>query len=395
MSDFRIDRRALCATSGLVVCLSAAGVRVAQASAFPDDGDAFSLWQLWNDRTIRGTPLALVAAGVLAASPHDTQPWLFHVRSDAIDVYADLSRNLGAMDALVREMHLGLGCAIENMLVAAPVNGFDATLEIVPGSLLDLRARQGVLKAATLRLSPVAPRAPDSLHRAIPERHTNRYAYERARTLAAPWQDFAAHAGVDDGVRLFLFADGPQRARFDALVVDATQAIVDDPQMGIDNTRWLRASRADIAAHRDGVTLDAAGLSPLMLFLAKLFPVSSDMSNRAWLSQTRDTHLATAPLTGLIAVGDRYDRRDTIAAGRTWQRLHLSATVAGIAMQPLNQPIEMIDRERQLGRGSVWAARAAQLTGPQWQATFAFRAGYSNDQGVASPRRALHDVVRA
>ena len=80
------------------------------------EGDAYAPWRLWDDPSIRGTPLALVAAGVLAANPHDTQPWLFAVSADAIEIFADLSRNLGAMDAYLREMHLGLGCAIENML---------------------------------------------------------------------------------------------------------------------------------------------------------------------------------------------------------------------------------------------------------------------------------------
>jgi hypothetical protein len=73
------------------------------------EGDAYAPWDLWNDPGVRGTPLALVAAAVLAANPHDTQPWLFRIGDDAIDVLADLSRNLGAMDAYVREMHLGLG----------------------------------------------------------------------------------------------------------------------------------------------------------------------------------------------------------------------------------------------------------------------------------------------
>ena len=76
--------------------------------------------------SIRNTPLALVAAGVIAANPHDTQPWLFAVGDDAIEIFADTSRNLGAMDACVREMHLGLGCAIENMLTAAGANGYAA-----------------------------------------------------------------------------------------------------------------------------------------------------------------------------------------------------------------------------------------------------------------------------
>ena len=236
-------------------------------------------------------------------------------------------------------------------------------------------------------------RAPDALWRAIPERHTNRYGYDRAKSLPAHWREFAAHADIGDDVRVFLFSDGPQRAGFDALVVDATEALIGDPQMARDNTRWERSAQADIEAHRDGVTMDTAGLSPFMLFVSKLIPVSSDMSNSAWLAQTRDTHLPTAPLVGLIAVKDRYDRESTIAAGRTWQRLHLSATVEGIAMQPLNQPIEMVDRERQRGPGRDWDRRVAQLTGPDWQATFSFRAGYSDHAAPPSPRRALKDVV--
>jgi hypothetical protein len=103
--------------------------------------------------------------------------------------------------------------------------------------------------------------------------------------------------------------------------------------------------------------------------------------------------LASAPLTGLIAVSDRYDRKATLAAGRVWQRLHLSATARGLAMQPLNQPIEMIDRERQTGQGDQWAKRIARLTGDEWQATFSFRAGFASRAAPPSPRRRLKDVV--
>ena len=66
---------------------------------------------------------------MLAANPHDTQPWLFAVSADAIEIFADLSRNLGAMDAYVREMHLGLGCAIENMALTAGPNGYAVEVE--------------------------------------------------------------------------------------------------------------------------------------------------------------------------------------------------------------------------------------------------------------------------
>jgi hypothetical protein len=124
-----------------------------------------------------------------------------------------------------------------------------------------------------------------------------------------------------------------------------------------------------------------------------VFPVSAQTSHEAWLKQTRDVQLASAPLTGLIAVRDRYDRGGAIAAGRFWQRLHLRAVALGLGLQPLNQPIEMIDRERRAGRGAEWARRIAELTGEDWQATFSFRAGFPSQATPASPRRRLADVV--
>ena len=391
------SRRNLLAWTGggsLWLISSGGALRAASPVEHLPEGDAYSPWQLWNAPSLRGTPLALVAAGVLAANPHNTQPWLFRVSDDAIDVYADLSRNLGAMDAYVREMHLGLGCAIQNMMLAAGPNGYVSELESMPGSLLALHERRAPVHAATLSLARRPPTPPCALCRAIPERHTNRYAYDRSRSLPSEWRDFAAHSDVTDDVRVVLFADGPARQDFDAAAVEATEAIITDKEMIADSDHWLRMSSSDIARHRDGPSLETAGLSWYTLLFARFFPVSPGTAHAAWLTHTRDT-VASAPLTGLIAVRDRYDRPGALAAGRTWQRLHLSAAANGIAMQPLNQPIEMIDRERASGRGNRWQTRLAALTGPDWQATFAFRAGYASETAPASPRRRLKDVLVA
>ena len=387
-------RQTLALGSGLTLVFAGGCLRIANAEGqYLPEGDAYAPWGLWNDPGVRDTPLALVAAAVLAANPHDTQPWLFRIGDDAIEVLADLSRNLGAMDAFVREMHLGPGCAIENMLVAAGPNGYDAEVEVVEGSLENLAERRSPVAAASVRLKKRPPSAIDDSYRSIALRHTNRYAYERAKPVPADWLEFSRQAGSDEGALVILFDEGEDRRAFDAAVVDATQAIIDDKIMISDSDRWFRSSRAEIEAHRDGPTLDAAGLSFFALTYTRLFSVSPETSHAAWLNQTRDVQLASAPLTGLIAVGDRYDRKATLAAGRVWQKLHLSATTRGLAMQPLNQPIEMIDRERQTGQGHQWAKRIAHLTGDEWQAMFSFRAGFASLPAPPSPRRRLKDVV--
>ena len=383
------------ARRGLLVAGAAGLAAGGCAAPAPRTDAAYAPWRQWDDPAIRGTPRALVAAAILAANPHDTQPWRFSVSEGRVEVFADLSRNLGAMDAYVRELHLGLGCAIQNALLAAGPNGYAAELQVEPGSLGQLTERRAPVLAATLHLSRRQPTAPDVLYQAIPRRHTNRYAYHRDRPLPQAWRDAALTGEGDAAVRLVLFDDGPQRRRFDAVVIAATEAIIADPPMIADSDRWVRATRAEIEAHRDGPTLEAAGLSPLKLALARTFPVSPAASHAGWLSQTREVQLPSAPLVGLICVRDRYDRPGAIAAGRAWQRLHLDAVARGIALQPLNQPIERVDRERQRGVGQAWRDRVAELTGPDWQATFAFRAGWPTTPAPPSPRRALGDIIAA
>ena len=127
---------------------------------------------------------------------------------------------------------------------------------------------------------------------------------------------------------------------------------------------------------------------------AKIIPAPSlESSDQQWLGSTRDIHVGTAPVLGIIAVRDLYDRPNALRAGQVWQRMHLLATELGIAMQPLNQPVEMVDRERQLGKPDAMAQALAAFTGPDWKSTFSFRVGIAERPARLSPRRAIEDVV--
>jgi hypothetical protein len=76
-----------------------------------------------------------VRAAILAASPHSTQPWLFKVTNSSIEFYIDTKRNVGALDPYLREEHIGMGCALENLMLAAAANGYQATLTLFSGKL--------------------------------------------------------------------------------------------------------------------------------------------------------------------------------------------------------------------------------------------------------------------
>ncbi len=366
---------------------------------------AYSAWSLWNDPKLARTPLALVAAAVLAANPHDTQPWRFRVSADAIEIAADTSRHLGTMDPFLREMHIGLGCALENIALAAPVHGYRAEFTLEPGSLLALTLRGGSVRAATVRLSRAATSGATSgqfggLFEMIPRRHTNRYPYDRKIALPAGWRETLRACVDTPEVKLVLFEQTADLVRFRAMMTEATEAIIRDPVMIADSDRWFRNSPAEIEKFRSGPNLDTAGLPPLTRMLARMIPVSEDAQHKAWLNQTRDAQVGTADVFGVLAVRDLHDRRACLTAGRVWQRMHLSAVSREIAMQPLNQPWEVVDRARQLGQPGHWAQRLGNLIGASagapsgvWSGTFSFRLGMSTHAAPASPRRALADVL--
>jgi hypothetical protein len=356
---------------------------------------AYEPWRSW--RADGGqSPLTVVHAAVLAANAHDTQPWRFQIGSDRIDVYADGDRHLGAMDPFRREMHLSLGCALENAVLIARSLGYAANLRTGGGLLQEGGVRDEAGPAASISLGKQqADASPLALAAAIAHRHTNRSPYQGDRSIPIDMLHQLSALASDAAVRLMWITDPAARRDFAAATVAATESIVADSVMIADSDRWFRATDAEIELHRDGPTLYCAGLSPLVLFGARLMSVSTESAHRHWIDQTRDAQLGTRPLIGLICVKDLYDREGALRAGRLWQRLHLQGTLLGLGMQPLNQLPECVDRERQLGSPSISSKTLAGFSDAAWQPTFAFRVGWPTRPGPASPRRSLQSVLMA
>jgi len=355
-------------------------------------GEPYEPWAQWRGSVVDGIARPLSAA-ILAANPHDTQPWLFEPGDETITVYADRARNLGSFDPFRREMHLGIGAAIENLVRAAGVYGYTPYVRPVAGRLTN--ALPDIPKAvAHITMDPGAP-GRDPLYEAIPDRHTNRGAYLDSGVAQAVLIDLDMLV-EDLGVRLVFLTDPSARREMADLIVDATVRITADPQMSADSAHWIRTGRREVAAHRDGVTVDAAGLSPATVMLGKLLPdLSPAQQDGYWLAATRDTQVH-APVLGMILVKDRLDMASSIAAGRAWQRIHLALTAANLAAQPLNQPVECIDRNAELGRPDTYQNALVKLArAPGWQPTFAFRLGYAEKPAPPSPRRPLADVMKS
>lgn len=313
-------------------------------------GAPYELWSGWQDAP--GVH-ALVAAGVLAANPHNLQPWLFELGvdergGDVIDVFDDPSRAMPVNDADGRERAAGYGCAIQNIVVAARATGLQAEVVTLPDG--DPR------RVARITVSAGAQPTDRELRlaAAIANRHSNRGPYTDqpvdphlldAHTLDAP-----------AGATVEWITDTAQRAALGALIVDATQAIVDDEEMSTEAFGLFRSDRADIDRYRDGLTLDGQGLDPITLLLAKILPAQSRAS------------------------GDQF-----------WVN-----TDAALGLQHINQITACIARDTATGSPDRFSNRWADTTGiPARETLRAFRVGHPQRIPNPSPRRPLADVLSA
>ncbi|GLS28441.1 Acg family FMN-binding oxidoreductase [Neomesorhizobium albiziae] len=335
--------------------------------------------------------MKLVYSAILASNAHNSQPWRFRLAGDTITISADAERHIGSFDPFRREMHLSIGCALENLHQAAHAQGLEVRMELPPGMMA-----LGALPASPAAIVRLGKGKQDEteLFRAIPHRHTHRGRYCLDRHVPDELlAEFYAAVPENPSIRLFLFA-GSDKEGLANLIVSATKAIVEDRQMSRDNARWFRFAQDAVEQKRDGLTLDANVTAPLQNFAAKIFPPSPESADRHWLQDTEKIQLGTAPLLGMIAVRDLYDRPTALQAGRLWQRLHLLLTARGLAGQPLNQPVERVDRERELDLPHQMAEALAQFTrDAAWLPTFIFRVGYAARPPSVSPRRPVESVV--
>src|SRR5918993_3894093 len=313
-------------------------------------------------------------------------------------------------------MYEGLGCALENLVLAAEAKGYAYKLKLMPNPTnkthvasisltTNSKSKNSVNGNKTAASSTITTNGSSmksdtlSLYNAIPQRHTNRGPYDKNKPVS---QDILESLGLlsktispQARMTIFWFITSDQRRKVGDLILQATQAIVDDKEQSYDDFKWYRSSWQDIQTNRDGLSVDASGSSWYLGFLAKLLPpISTEEYGSSQLQLAKDTYVATAAAFGIIAVHDVFDNIQRLEGGMFYQRMQLWATSNGLAMQPMNQVTERADREVSLGIEQTFGSALRELiANPNWQALFTFRIGYPTIEALSSPRRSVQEVV--
>ena len=267
-----MQRRSFLKGAGIVtVAVVGGGVwRASDQGVFSvGEGPAYEPWKDWRNAG-NDSPLALVGAAILAASPHNTQPWLFKVANSSIELHIDTQRNVGALDPYLREEHIGMGCALENLMLAAPASAYAATAAVLSGKLGTISAEPKPKFLARVDLIP-GKREESELYNAIPRRHTNRGPYDPGKAISPDFIDALSHLSGDyPDVRLFLFTTAADRKKIVEISSTANTEIYSDPDVQHGSERWIRTQWSSVQEYCDGLTIDAFGLPPIATAISKM-----------------------------------------------------------------------------------------------------------------------------
>ncbi len=307
-----------------------------------------------------------VLAATAAPSVHNTQPWLFRLRPDAIDVLVDRNRQLHSLDPQGREMYVSVGAAVFNLRLALRASGWRTEARLTPDVNADLAARVKI--SGSVRITPAAL----ALAEAIQRRHTNRRPFTD-KPVADEIITELARAAATEGADLMV-TDGPLRDGVLSLTRTADNRMRRDKTYRAELAAWTTAGGV---GRRDGVPRQSFG------------PRDKDAA-----LPMRDLGLGIGAATAVVefeseptilllfTVGDT--PADWLRAGAALQRVWLTGTVRGLAATPLTQVTEIPQLRELLAESAT--GRVVQTV---------LRIGYPSVPAAATPRRSLDEVVIA
>jgi nitroreductase len=304
----------------------------------------------------------LLRYAILAPSSHNTQPWKFRVAGDEIQIFTDPTRWLKVADPDQRELYISVGCALENLFIAAEHLGYNHRVTYFP------QPDQADL-AAIAKFTPLVRRSfrGHELFEAIPLRHTNHKTYDDVYRIPVADLAYLQECCVEPGLQLHLTSDAKLREQVQDLVVRGDAIQFADPAFREELGYWI-----------------GQGVFGSSWLLSHLEQLAVSYINIGKLTALRDTTmLMSAPVIGLLS-SNQNDGETQVKTGQVFERICLAAASRGIWLQPMSQIIELPELKAELANIFLPPGVYPQHT---------FRLSYAEPEPVHTPRRPLTEVL--
>lgn len=267
----------------------------------------------------------------LAPNTHNVQPWAFFIseKSYQITVYLDRSRVLPASDKDGRQSVISIGCALENILVAAAAYGKKCSLHILenekdkytPTSLED-----------TLRYTPIAELTfeasiptDNQLLKAISNRKVMRAEYDREKIIDETILQKIQEAGKHPGIELHLIGDPIRRQAMAEFQGQADSYVINSKKFSRELGDWLLPNESTSSLGMPGIGFGLQNDEALRLHRALRGEESLQPEDGLKFALAGKIAMEKSPFIGFLTA-EKDDPQHWIAAGQALEHIFLTCT---------------------------------------------------------------------
>lgn len=312
-----------------------------------------------------------VGYAILAPSGHNTQPWLFEIIEDGVNLYADKTRALPVIDPDNRELTISCGAALTNFITAANNFGFDAKIDLFPD-----KNNSDLLAFVKLSKGFEPTDFIKRLFKSITKRKTNRKPFENKQIDGLILQKMETIAG-EEKVKFSIVKDNLLRELAVSIIEEGDKIQSNDKTFCKELSQWVHPNRKN---RKDGIPVYSFGVGDLFTQTGPFYFGSIEWGN---LQAARDRNLVEgSPVLGIIeSKGDTPE--DWMRAGIALEKILLFAASEKLSASYLNQPLEVPELKNKL-------IDTLKLKGVPQQI---LRMGFGSDVKPA-PRRNVDEVLK-
>ena len=276
------------------------------------------------DSTSSAQMRGFVRYATLAASGHNTQPWKFAIKGNAIEIHPDYARRLSVVDPHERELWISLGCALENLVVAARAAGYESEVTYPDAA-----------EFIHVRLTMDRPSA-SPLFDAIPLRQNTRSEYDGQRIKRDDLDQLQA-LSLEPGVVLRFVTNQPELEMVLEYVIQGNLSQYADKEFLDELIDWLRFNKKEALASLDGLYSRCSGNPEVLGWLGQMFVEGIKPQQQA----DADAKKLRSSSGAVVVASESDDKTTWVRTGQVYERMALKLTSLNIKSAFLNQPIEV------------------------------------------------------
>lgn len=271
----------------------------------------------------------MVRAATLAPSGHNAQPWKFKVYPTCIEIYPDFTRALPVVDPNNRELYICLGCAAENLILAANNMGYAADFSVEATSRDCYYIRIVLNRDETF---------PDELFNEIPRRQTNRSLFSGIEIPDEAMDRIMGEIRYPGTGAYAISRKSSEFMDITRLVQEGNVIQMSDVLFKEELLEWIRFNKQQKQKHADGLSYDVMGIPAVPAVIGRkmlhLF-LKPGMQSKTDLKKLQaSSHLV------LFTVSEDHPKY-WILLGRNLERFLLTASEQGVSCAFNNQPCEV------------------------------------------------------